>query len=189
MSPLTDMLISWLRLFPLTSYLQLPHSYSSPSESLDLSGKGQWLATTNNNNNNDDRHNIGNAHIATAATIIDTGYAKFLGNHSADGEYPNVVVYYGIPYAEPPVGERRFRAPVELDVMRFGRLERKKKGEGEEDDEEPVLVDARSHPEFCIQGGRGVYFLVCSSGLDHPTPTLTTLLFSIHRQLAWRSRK
>ena len=39
-----------------------------------------------------------------AGDIIDTGYAQYLGNRT----FSNAVAYLGIPYAEPPLGERRF---------------------------------------------------------------------------------
>lgn len=76
---------------------------------------------------------------AAEADVIDTGYAKYLGNRS----YPNTVAYLGIPYAEPPLGERRFRAPLPLDTARVA-LE--SKGQ---------VVDATNYPNFCIQGTIG----------------------------------
>lgn len=68
---------------------------------------------------------------------VDTGYAVYLGNHSL----PNTAAFLGIPYAEPPVGERRFRAPLPLDTSRL----RSQKG----------TVDATKYPDFCIQGTTG----------------------------------
>ncbi|TFK33466.1 Alpha/Beta hydrolase protein [Crucibulum laeve] len=70
--------------------------------------------------------------------IVDTGYAKYLGNRS----FPNTVAYLGIPYAEPPVGDRRFRAPLPLNTTRISQTI---KG----------VVDATNNPEFCIQGTIG----------------------------------
>jgi len=67
---------------------------------------------------------------------VDTGYAQYRGDHS----YPNAVAYLGIPYAEPPVGDRRFRAPLPLNVTRV-LLEAN-----------GVVVDATEYPDFCIQG-------------------------------------
>ncbi|KAF5379671.1 hypothetical protein D9615_005751 [Tricholomella constricta] len=52
-----------------------------------------------------------------ANPIIDAGYAKYLGNRT----FPNTVAYLGIPYAEPPLGERRFRAPLPLNTARISR--------------------------------------------------------------------
>ncbi|KIK03015.1 hypothetical protein K443DRAFT_95874 [Laccaria amethystina LaAM-08-1] len=71
--------------------------------------------------------------------IIDTGYAKYQGNRT----FPNTVAYLGIPYAEPPLGDRRFRAPVALDT---GRIARSSKS---------TVVDATKFPDFCIQGTTG----------------------------------
>ncbi|KAK0444039.1 alpha/beta-hydrolase [Armillaria borealis] len=71
--------------------------------------------------------------------IVDTGYAKYRGNLS----YPDTVVYLGIPYAEPPLGDRRFRAPVSLDTVRIA-LEAN-----------GAVLDATSYPDFCIQGTTG----------------------------------
>ncbi|KAI0372396.1 alpha/beta-hydrolase [Pilatotrama ljubarskyi] len=71
--------------------------------------------------------------------IVDLGYAKYLGNLS----YPNTVAYLGIPYAEPPVGERRFRAPLPLDTARVARESRGK------------VVNANAYPDFCVQGSTG----------------------------------
>jgi len=74
-----------------------------------------------------------------ADPIINTGYAKYLGNRT----FPNTVAYLGIPYAEPPLGERRFRAPLPLDTTRVAR---EAKG---------AVVDATKYPAFCIQGTTG----------------------------------
>ncbi|KAF9266396.1 alpha/beta-hydrolase [Marasmius fiardii PR-910] len=71
-----------------------------------------------------------------AADIVDTGYAKYLGNRT----FPNVVAYLGIPYAEPPLSEQRFRAPLPLNSTRV-LVESKGK-----------VVDATGYPEFCVQG-------------------------------------
>ncbi|KAG6811481.1 hypothetical protein H0H92_007253 [Tricholoma furcatifolium] len=74
-----------------------------------------------------------------ADPIIDTGYAKYLGNRS----FPNTVAYLGIPYAEPPLGERRFRAPLPLDTARVSR------------EANGTIFNATFYPAFCIQGSTG----------------------------------
>ncbi|KAK1233835.1 hypothetical protein PQX77_003001 [Marasmius sp. AFHP31] len=71
-----------------------------------------------------------------AADIVDTGYAKYLGNRT----FPNAVAYLGVPYAEPPLGEQRFRAPLPLNTTRI-----KQQLGGK-------IVNATEYPEFCIQG-------------------------------------
>ena len=80
-----------------------------------------------------------NVTAAPAGDIIDTGYAKYLGNRS----YPNTVAYLGVPYAEPPLGNLRFRAPLPLDKARVARQSKGK------------VIDATKNPEFCIQGTTG----------------------------------
>jgi len=70
--------------------------------------------------------------------IVDLGYAKYLGNHT--DIWPNTVSYLGLPYAEPPLEHRRFRASVPLNTARIT-----KESNGK-------VIDARSYPNFCIQG-------------------------------------
>ena len=74
-----------------------------------------------------------------ASTIVDLGYVKYAGNFTA----PHAVAYLGVPYAEPPLGDRRFRAPLTLDTSRVRRESGGK------------VVDATSYPDFCVQGTTG----------------------------------
>lgn len=71
--------------------------------------------------------------------IVDTGYAKYLGNRS----YANTVAYLGIPYAEPPIGDLRFRAPLPLNKTRVKLTTGCR------------VVDSTKYPNFCIQGSTG----------------------------------
>ncbi|KAJ3906390.1 Alpha/Beta hydrolase protein [Lentinula edodes] len=74
-----------------------------------------------------------------AGNVVDTGYAKYQGNRS----FENTVAYLGIPYAEPPVGDRRFRAPLPLNI---GRIEAETSGK---------ILNATQYPDFCVQGSTG----------------------------------
>ena len=71
--------------------------------------------------------------------IVDTGYAKYLGNRS----YTNTVAYLGIPYAEPPIGDLRFRAPLPLNKTRVTLAAGSS------------VVDSTKYPDFCIQAATG----------------------------------
>ncbi|KAJ3482852.1 hypothetical protein NLI96_g6703 [Meripilus lineatus] len=77
-------------------------------------------------------------HISSSESspIVDLGYASYKGNQTS----PRTTVYLGIPYAEPPLGNLRFRSPVPLDTSRIARKHRRS------------VIDARSYPEPCIQG-------------------------------------
>lgn len=76
---------------------------------------------------------------STQGYIVDTGYAKYLGNCS----YVDTVAYLGIPYAEPPIGELRFRAPLPLNKTRVTLATGDR------------VVDSTQYPNFCIQGSTG----------------------------------
>ncbi|KAJ7496506.1 Alpha/Beta hydrolase protein [Mycena latifolia] len=74
-----------------------------------------------------------------AGNIVDTGYATYRGNLS----FPNTVAYLGIPYAEPPLGDLRFRAPLPLNTSRVAAAAGR------------AIVDATEYPNFCVQGSIG----------------------------------
>ena len=84
----------------------------------------------------------GGASGPTPSNVVDLGYVKYRGNLS----YPNTVAYLGVPYAEPPVGDLRFRAPLPLNTTRVA-IETGGK-----------VVDASQYPDFCIQGSTGGLF-------------------------------
>ncbi|KAF7300838.1 Aldolase-II domain-containing protein [Mycena kentingensis (nom. inval.)] len=77
--------------------------------------------------------------ISQARNVVDLGYAQYRGNLT----FPNTVAYLGIPYAEPPLGQLRFRAPVVLDKARVARESRGQ------------VIDATEYPNFCVQGSTG----------------------------------
>lgn len=70
--------------------------------------------------------------------IVDLGYARYLGNHTPT--WSSTVSYLGLPYAEPPLGDRRYRAPFPLNTQRVT------------EEANGKVVDARAYPDFCIQG-------------------------------------
>jgi carboxylesterase type B len=76
---------------------------------------------------------------STTGPTVNVGYATYLGNQS----YPNTVAYLGVPYAEPPVGDLRFRETVPLNTARL-----RKEAGGQ-------VVNATYYPDFCVQGGTG----------------------------------
>lgn len=72
--------------------------------------------------------------------VVNLGYAAFVGNStSPTGEIDSPVTFFGgIPYARPPLGDLRFRAPVPLD-------------EAIVDERSLAITDARNWGPPCIQ--------------------------------------
>ena len=72
--------------------------------------------------------------------VVNLGYAAFAGNTtSPTGEVDGPVTFFGgIPYAQPPLGDLRFRAPASLNetVVNSG---------------SPPITDARNWGPPCIQ--------------------------------------
>ena len=83
--------------------------------------------------------------------VVDVGYARYRGNLTL----PHAVAYLGIPYAEPPLGDGRWRAPSPLNTTR---VQQEAAGK---------IVDATQYADFCIQGTTGCTFASSShsSGL------------------------
>jgi carboxylesterase type B len=80
--------------------------------------------------------------FSLASNVVDVGYAKYTGNLTFD----NTVAYLGIPYAEPPLGNLRFRAPLPLNTSRVTT------------ESGGVPFDATKYSDFCVQGTIGGYF-------------------------------
>ncbi|KAF7289185.1 Aldolase-II domain-containing protein [Mycena indigotica] len=76
---------------------------------------------------------------ASDLNVVDLGYASYLGNLS----FPNTVAYLGLPYAEPPLANLRFRAPLPLNTTRVT------------SETNGSIVDATRYPDFCVQGASG----------------------------------
>jgi hypothetical protein len=70
--------------------------------------------------------------------VVNLGYAAYAGNStSPTGEVNSSVTFFGgIPYAQPPLGTLRFRAPRRLDETAKA---------------DPAIVDARNWGPACIQ--------------------------------------
>lgn len=104
--------------------------------------------------------------------VVNLGYAAFAGNTtSPTGTTPGPVTFFGgIPYAEPPMGNLRFRAPVQLN-------------EKVQSDAGPSVTDARNWGPPCIQqpaqvgvGSEGLTsYLIESNGLIAQRPRLLDL--------------
>ncbi len=87
------------------------------------------------------------AHLSSAALtsplgpVVNLGYAAYVGNStSPTGQANSAVTFFGgIPYAQAPVGDLRFRAPRELDENPVA------------DESKLNVVDARNWGPPCIQ--------------------------------------
>ena len=79
---------------------------------------------------------LGHLPTLRALEVVETGYASYQGVTT----YDDVTSYLGIPYAEPPLGDLRFRAPKPLNVTRIS------------SEAGGSVIDATQYPEFCIQG-------------------------------------
>uniref|UniRef100_A0A0W0F7K6 Carboxylic ester hydrolase n=1 Tax=Moniliophthora roreri TaxID=221103 RepID=A0A0W0F7K6_MONRR len=74
--------------------------------------------------------------------IVNTGYVRYIGTRFPQNDF--TIAFLGLQYAEPPLNEKRFRAPVSLNTTRVALEAQERDG----------LIDAREYPDFCIQGGR-----------------------------------
>lgn len=72
--------------------------------------------------------------------VVNLGYSAFVGNSTSPaGQADGPVTFFGgIPYAEPPLGNLRFRAPVQLDEHAVS-------------SKDVPIVDARNWGAPCVQ--------------------------------------
>ena len=70
----------------------------------------------------------------TSTPVVDLGYAQYRGNTSLPGTH----VFYGIHYAQPPVGDLRWRPPQDI--------------ESKNDYTPSVVLNAQSPGPSCVQG-------------------------------------
>ena len=88
---------------------------------------------------------IANLLASQSQFTVDTGYSRYQGRLSTAPNLANPpVLFLGIPYAGPPTGNNRFRAPPLLDKAAL-----------KKDRDAGKVVDATQYPLFCIQGTIG----------------------------------
>ncbi|TFK45632.1 alpha/beta-hydrolase [Heliocybe sulcata] len=71
--------------------------------------------------------------------VVDLGYVQYRGNQTNS----NTIAYLGIPYAEPPLADLRFRAPRTLNTTRVTHEAR------------GTILNITECPDFCVQGTTG----------------------------------
>lgn len=99
--------------------------------------------------------------LATANNVVDLGYAKYRGNLT----FSDTVAFLGLPYAEPPLADLRWRAPLPLDTKRVA------------SEAHGRVIDATEYPDFCVQGTTGGEKNLCFVGC---------LIFTYCNSCRWR---
>ncbi|KAK7043872.1 hypothetical protein VNI00_008038 [Paramarasmius palmivorus] len=84
--------------------------------------------------------------LSTAADseeyIVSTAYTSYLGIRNTT--YTNSVAFLGVPYAEPPIGALRFRAPKPLNYTRV------------KEEDAGKVQEVVEYPTFCVQASWGL---------------------------------
>ncbi len=105
---------------------------------------------------------------SSASNVVDLGYVMYRGNLT----YPDTIAYLGVPYAEPPLGERRWRQPLALDTARVSRQAGGK------------VVNVTEYSDFCIQGSTGGTYRLSMSFSHH-----LKLKHPHRRRCWWRGKR
>jgi carboxylesterase type B len=97
--------------------------------------------------------------VASLHPVVSVGYAAFAGNSTSPAGMTNsnVTFFGGIPYAQPPVRELRWRAPKKLDETSV---------------DEPVVTDARNWGPPCLQWPANVG--IGTEGMALKTPAVSS---------------